>query len=236
MDIRRNLKTNWITLKRSYFFWIICLIDYIFLALYDTKTFLSINSYEQAIYRYNMQQFFIVLTIIFLVQPVFSEKTLRIMRNYMMIYNKNLKTEIYGVLLLNSIVNIVGFLSGQIILLLINIFASTEIYSDLWGVNMFVVVMEIQISLFLIMGLRLIFRKDMLVYSIFFMIIILSIASNNILFGIPLTMNMVGISSQEYYVTFGKELWIGRIILLAISIVLFKIGIKYFENNWKKEK
>lgn len=96
--------------------------------------------------------------------------------------------------------------------------------------------MEIQISLFLIMGLRLIFRKDMLVYSIFFMIIILSIASNNILFGIPLTMNMVGISSQEYYVTFGKELWIGRIILLAISIVLFKIGIKYFENNWKKEK
>ena len=158
------------------------------------------------------------------------------MKNYLLIYNKNIKTEIYSIFCVDSLVNIGAFLIGQVILLGINIVKAPQVYIQLWGVNLIIVTMEILISLLLIMGLRLLLKKDILVFCVFFIIVIFSIASNNILLGIPLTMNMVGISSQGYYVTFGKELWIGRIILFLVAFFIFKLGIKYFKYSWKREK
>ena len=72
MNIRQSLKIKWIILRRNYIFWGLCLVNYIFLALGDTKTILFFDNYEQAIYRYVVQQLFIVISSGFLLQPIFN--------------------------------------------------------------------------------------------------------------------------------------------------------------------
>lgn len=235
MNIKQYVKANWIELKRNKLFIFFCLFNYFFMALVDNKSFLFLNNYEMYIYRFVFQQLFIVVTSMFGVGILLSEKVLRSIREYMIIYAKNVSFDIYLRLGITCLVNVGFFILGQLILLFINIANSKEIFLSLWATNIGIVTLEIIVCTLFIMGLRLLLRKDIIVFPLFLVYILWSLTTNNVLYSLPLTMNIVGITEQRYYVTLGKKLWIGRILLLIVGSIIFKIGLNKFKSSCTKE-
>lgn len=235
MKISQKIKINWILLKRSSLFWIVSLFNYIVLAFLDNKSGVLLYSYEASIYRYTVQQIFIVITSIFLIQQLFNEKMLNTAKNYMVIYTHKITDDIYAVLAVNCLTNILFFFAGQLLLFTINIICIHQMQIRLWVVNLIIVSLEIVISQLLVMGLRLLFKKDILVFGMYFLLIITSLVINNVFICFPLTIHIVGFGSLEYYITFGKELWLGRILLLLLAGITFKAGITKLKISYKKE-
>lgn len=235
MNIKQYVKANWIELKRNKLFLTFCFFNYLFLALVDNKSFLLLDNYEMFIYRFVFQQLFIVVTSMFGVGILLSEKVLRSIREYMIIYAKSVSFDIYLRLGITCFVNIVFFILGQLLLLVLNIVNSKEFFFSLWATNIGIVSLEIIVCTLFIMGLRLLLRKDIIVFPLFLVYILWSITKNNVFYSLPLTMNIVGITEQRYYVMLGKELWIGRFILLIIGGIFFKIGLEKFKVSCTKE-
>lgn len=235
MKLKRDIATKLISLKRNVIFWILCIICYYVLALADMKSYFFINNYEQAIYRCNFQQVFIVFLCVFIVHITFHENELQSIKDYKIIYAKNIKQEMYSYLLTNMIVNIGAFLSGQLIASVVNIMLGGEIFVKLLVANFLIVSMEITAAILFIMAFRMIFRKDIVVYGVYYVLIIASLIWSNVYVSIPLTINIVGIEEQAYYVSFGKALWIGRIILVLSGSLFFILGAGKFERDCIKE-
>ncbi len=233
MNIGKIIQVKWHILKRSKLFYILITFNYFVLAFFDPKSAVLLPGVEQYIYRYNNQQFYIVLTSIFIVNILFNEKSLNSIKNYFVIYIKDVKTDIFGTFWIICISNIVAFSIGQSTLLLINFLYFQVVYLSLFFVNLAVVSMEIIICTLLVMSLRLLFKKDIFIIGIFIIIIFTSIAVNNVYISIPLTIKIL--EGEAYYLTYGMDLWLGRIFLLCSSFVIFIIGLKKFDNMLVKQ-
>ncbi|MBR6402658.1 MAG: hypothetical protein IKS48_04680 [Eubacterium sp.] len=197
----------------------------------DNKSYLLIKNYEQNIYRLLFQQVFIVFFSAVFVHFLFYEKELKSIKEYKIIYTLNIKNEIYSYFFAGMISFGILFLSGQIIGTVINLVLGGKIFPILLGANILVVSLEYATAVLLLMGLRLLFIKDIVVYGILYVVIFISMMTNNVFVSMPLSINILGVGNQEYYVDFRPGLWIGRLVLLSISVVVFKLGIYKFEKN-----
>lgn len=231
MKLRRDLITKIKLIKRNPVFWILCIFDFYILAFIDNKSYFMTNNYEQSIYRYNFQQVFIVFTCVFIVHIIFNEKELLSIKNYRIIYTSGIKQEMNASLLSNITIILASFWCGQFISLLVNLLLGGKIFVQLFFVNLLVVSMEIIASILLTMGFRMLFVKDMVVYGVYYALIVFFLIFNNVYISIPLTINILGIEEQGYYLSFDKALWIGRIILILIGMIIYKLGVKRFERN-----
>jgi hypothetical protein len=233
VGINTILRVKWSSLKRTKAFYFLIIFDYFLLALVDSKSCVLMPDVESYIYRFVFQQFFIVITSIFFVNLVFNEKTLDSIKNYMIIYVKDIKKEIYGTALLCIIVNVAALIVGQIILLIINYICYGKVLLTLSVVNFTVVVLQIVISILFVMSLRMYFKKDLLVYGLFYISILTLITINNVFITLPLTIKILGIGGEEYYITYGWQLWAGRVILLAIIFAAFRLSTRKLSKEWK---
>ncbi len=233
MGILTILRVKWSTLKRTRAFYFLIISNYFLLAMVDTKSWVLMPDIESYIYRYVFQQFFIVITSILLVQIVFNEKTIDSIKNYMIIYVKDLKKEIYGTALLCIIVNVAALFVGQIILLVINFIYYGKVLLSLSLVNFTIVSLQIIISILLVMSLRLRFKKNLLVFGLFYLIILTLITVNNVFITLPLTIKILGIGGEGYYITYGWQLWVGRVILLGIVYVAFRLSADRLGKEWR---
>lgn len=225
MDIYIILKVKWSALKRMKPFYFLIIFNYFLLAMIDTKSFVLMPNVEAYIYRYIFQQFYIVITSVLFVSIVFNEKMIDSIKNYMIIYIKDIKKEVYGCALLCIIVNVVAFFIGHIILLGINYIYYGKVLWSLSIVNFIIVSFEIVISILLTMSFRMYFKKNILVFGLFYLIILAMITLNNVFITMPLTIKILGIGGEAYYITYGWQLWVGRFTLLVISYVLFRLSI-----------
>ncbi len=233
MGIHTILRVKWSTLKRTRAFYFLIISNYFLLAMVDTKSWVLMPDIESYIYRYVFQQFFIVITSILFVQIVFNEKTIDSIKNYMIIYVKDLKNEIYGTALLCIIVNVAALFVGQIILLIINFIYYGKVLLPLSLVNLTIVSLQIIISILLVMSLRLRFKKNLLVFGLFYLIILTLITVNNVFITLPLTIKILGIGGEGYYITYGWQLWVGKVILLGIVYVAFRLSADRLGREWK---
>jgi hypothetical protein len=224
---------KWSALKRTKAFYLLIIFNYFMLAMVDTKSCVLMPDIESYIYRYVFQQIFIVITSVLFVHIVFNEKTIDSIKNYMIIYVKDIKKEIYGTTLLCIIVNVAALFVGQIILLIINYIYYGKVFLPLSIVNFCVVSLQIVISILFVMSLRMYFKKNLLVFGIYYLMIMAMITINNVFITMPLTIKIVGIGGEGYYMTFGWQLWIGRIILLVISYIAFRLSTNRLNKEWK---
>lgn len=228
MDQTYKVKSYNKLTRRNRLFLIVGSFNYILLALVDAKNIL-LKNYEQWIYRDVLQQIFITIMITFVVSSIFNENTLEQINSFFIIYNKKIKDEIYTIFFSIIWSNVAFFLIGQILSLVINAIMG-KIYLLLWIVNIITVILEMIICILFVMGIRMLFEKDIIVFTLFYLMVLTSIISNNVFISMPLTMNIVGIKEQGFYVSFGMELWIGRIFLLVIAFIIFNLGIKRYEK------
>ncbi|WP_066495550.1 hypothetical protein [Abyssisolibacter fermentans] len=227
------MRAKWNSLKRSKFFFFLMVFNYILLAIVDNKSILLMSGIEQYIYRYNFQQIFIVISSAIFVNILFNERSIDSIKNYLVIYIKDIKTEIYRIVLLISITNISAFIIGQLLVLVINYIYFGEVNVCLFFVNLAIVSLEIIICIIFVIGLRLLFKKDILVFGIFYLIILILLIINNVFVTIPLTIKILGLGGQGYYITYDPELWLGRIILLSISFIILKLSLQRFGKELK---
>lgn len=231
MNTRSVVKVKWHTLKRSRVFFLLIISNYYLLAFFDTKFPILMRGIEQHIYRFTHQQFYIVISCVLMVNIIFNEKYLDSIKNYLLIYIKDLKMDVYASFWVISLSNIFAFLLGQILLLLVNYYVHEEIILSLFLVNALIVSIEIMTAVLLVMALRLLLKKNILVYGIFTLIVFFSIAINNVFVSLPLTIRILGADENGYYLTYGINLWIGRIFLLSMSYSLFRFGLKKFTHD-----
>ena len=231
MNLKRDIFTKCALLKRNYIFWILCAFNFFALAMFDNKTYFVVENYEQCIYRYNFQQVFIIFTCIFMIHLMFNEGELIAIRDYKIIYTKSVQQEIKSYAYSGIIMLVVGFVSGQFLAFIINFLLGGKVYIELFLVNIVIVIAHISVAILLIMGLRMLFVKDIVVYGIYYVWIFVSLISGNVYVSMPLTIRIVGIEEQGYYVTFGKELWLGRVLLIILALFIYKIGVSRFEHK-----
>lgn len=207
-----------------------------FSCFFDTKFIALIREKEEYIYRFTHQQFFIVISCVIMVNIIFNEKYLRSINNYLLIYIGDVKKDIFASFFVITISNIVAFICGQSLLLLLNYIKYNQVIVSLFFVNIIVVSCEIATAVFLVMALRLILKKNILVYGMFSIIVFFSILINNVFVSIPLTIRILGADENGYYLTYGLNLWIGRMILLLLAYLLFGFGqSKFLVNNSVKD-
>ncbi|SHH27064.1 hypothetical protein [Tepidibacter thalassicus] len=227
------LRVKWNALKRTKAFYFLVIFNYFLLAMVDTKSFVLILGIESYIFRYVFQQFWIVITSALFVHIVFNEKTIDSIKNYMIIYVRDIKKEIYGSALLCIIVNVVALFIGQFILLIINYIYYRKVLLTLSIVNFIIVSLQIVISILFVMSLRMYFKKNLLVFGLFYLIIMLMITINNVFITMPLTIKILGIGGEGYYITYGWQLWVGRIILLVMSYIAFRLSTNKLNEELK---
>lgn len=231
MEIYTILKVKWNALKRTKTFYFLTIFNYFLLAMVDTKSLVFMPNVENYIFRFIFQQFCIVITSVLFINIVFNEKTIHSIKNYMIIYVKDINKEIYGTAILCIMVNVGTFFIGQVLLLIINYIHYGKVLLILPLVNFIIVSFQIVISTLFVMSLRVYFKKNLLVFGIFYLTILAMITINNVFITMPLTIRILGVSEGAYYVTYGWQLWVGRFILLAISYALFRLAT----NRLKKE-
>lgn len=230
MNFKRDVFTKCVLLKRNILFWIVYVFDFFVLALCDKKNLFVTESYGRCIYRCISQQVYIVFTCIFIIHLIFNERELIAIRDYKMIYYKSVQQEIRASACAVIIVQVLGFICGQLFAMIINSLLGGKVYIGLLLVNMAVVSAQIVIAVFLIMGLRMIFIKDIAVYGIYYVWILISLLFQSVYVSMPITIKIAGEEAGGYYYSFGKELWIGRLLLLTVAFLIYKLGENRFCN------
>lgn len=233
MTIYTILHVKWSSLKRKKTFYLLILFNYFLLAMVDTKSFVLMSGVDDYIFRYVMQGVYIVIMIPLFVDIIFNEKTIDIIKNYMIIYVKDIRKEIYGTTLLCIIVNIVALFIGQMVVLSINYIYFGKVPLTLAIVNFIIVSIQIIISILFAIYLRLYFKKSLIVYAFFYLTIMAMISINNVFITLPLTIKILGTGGQGYYITYGWQLWTGRIILLLLSYTAFRFSTNRLIKEWK---
>ena len=230
MSFKRDVFTKCALLKRNILFWIIYILNFFLLAACDNKTFFVTGSYGMGVYRCVYQQVIIVFTCIFIVHMIFNENELIAIKDYKIIYTKSAQHEIRSSACTTMIVLVSGFICGQFLAMIINSLLGGRVYIGLLLVNMAVVSTQIAFAVFFIMGLRMIFIKDIAVYGIYYVFLLASLLSESVYISMPITIKIAGDEAMGYYYSFGKELWIGRLLLLIVAFLTYRIGEKRFCN------
>ena len=55
-------------------------------------------------------------------------------------------------------------------------------------------------------------------------------AFQSVYVSMPITIKIAGEEAGGYYYSFGKELWIGRLLLLTVAFLIYKLGENRFCN------
>lgn len=230
MNFKRDVLTKCILLKRNILFWIIYLLIFFVLAFCDNKNFFVTESYGIGVYRCIYQQVIIVFTCIFIAHMIFNESELIAIKDYKIIYTKSVQHEIRSSACAAIIVLVMGFICGQFLAMIINFLLGGKVYIELLLVNMAVVIAQIAFAVFFVMGLRMIFIKDIAVYGIYYSFLLVSLLSESVYISMPITIKIAGDEAMGYYYSYGKELWIGRLLLLVAAFLTYRIGEKRFCN------
>ena len=166
--LNRNFQIKWNIFKRNKYMWIYLLFNYIFLALIDKKGHIFLENNFLYAYRFISQQLYIVFTLIFFINIFINEKFMKIIKNFMIIYIEEIRKELRTIIIFSIFINILMFLFGQIFLGTVNFIYFSNIPLHFLIVNFLATSIEIITMIFLITGIRLLFRKSIFVYSIYY--------------------------------------------------------------------
>ena len=72
--------------------------------------------------------------------------------------------------------------------------------------------------------------STMIVYGIYYVWILISLLFQSVYVSMPITIKIAGEEAGGYYYSFGKELWIGRLLLLTVAFLIYKLGENRFCN------
>lgn len=230
----KTIISQWNNLMRQKLYVILCIVLYIFLALYDNRNGFFIVDLDGQIYRHIFQQLVIVFANIILTMCVINEQFFIVYENMLKLYLKNEKQFYLYLMLMLYGATIIPFLIGQGLYLGLSMWMGNFISMKLWLVNIAVVMCEILITLNLSAALNLFLKKDILVYITYYLMVFTMMVTGNVYVTLPLTMSVLG--TEGYYYSFDAPLWIGRCILLALSTGLVYTGAVFFLDKKHDEK
>lgn len=205
---------------------------YIVLTFADIKTIGLIMSKESYIFRLIHQQIFIIFFLPLLVRLIFNEKTINLLKGYMVIYVNDLRGDLKSTLVTLALINMIFFAVGQGIFSLINYAVCRVVLIDFIIENTFIVFMEICTVLLIMMVLILKFKKDIFVFTIYYSLIVISLMINEVYVTIPLTVKILGNVLLGYSNNYGFLLWFSRMYLLAASYFLYKFVLIKFNKQF----
>lgn len=230
----KTIISQWRNLKRQKVYMLSCMVFYLFLAIFDNRNLFYLADLDAQMYRHIFQQFILVFGNILLTMCVLNEQFFIVYENMLKLYLKNEKRFYCSLMLVLYGAAVVPFLLGQGLFLGLSLWMGSFISIKLWLVNIVVVLCEILITLNLSAALNLFLKKNMLVYIAYYLVLFTMMVTDNVYVGLPLTMSIL--DSQGYYYTFSAPLWIGRLILLTISMGGVYMGIQFFLGNKHGEK
>ena len=129
--------------------------------------------------------------------------------------------------------HIIAFCGGQCLGMMMHIVHDSNIPIVLWCVNLIIVAVEIISAIVLLMGLILLFRKNLIACLAYYLIIIVLGGVNSIYCALPLNAGLL--ITEQYYRYFGIPLWIGRIGVLLFTCMIFIIGLNKI-NRYIKDQ
>lgn len=193
---------------------------YIIFGLIDTKFRFILTKDYMFSYRFITQQIVVFFTIPYIVNKYLNEKFIRIINNYMKLYIKDLKKYINKIMFRLIFTNISFFLIGQLIFLAIN--KNINIHYVIF------MIMEIVIAILMIFSMSLYFNKNIIVYGIYYILLILGAVVNK--FWISLILTIKILDSDILY------LYLSRIIMLLIFTVIYIVIKNVFVKSVEGDK
>lgn len=231
MKISNILKYQLLNIKRYKLYYIYIAIAYFLLPIFGVNGKVNIINISDYIYRFNFQQIIIIYSNILITFLLLNEEVFKLFESYLYLYIKNIQNYLYSAFLLLCLTNIIPFIVGETVSLIINYIYFGSIPIELIIVHILIVSMEIISSVFLSMSLILMLKNRVLALTIYIIVLTVLMISNNIYLSLPLPMSLI----QDHYETFSISLWIGRIILLGISVAIFHIArIRFIDSAHSK--
>ncbi len=221
------LKYQWNILKRSKLFYVLIGINYIIFALWVWHYGFVADNINEFAYKLLIQQLFIGFSCVFFIGILLNKDTLHMIREYVVIHVKDVASYIYRSIILVCVINNVLFTLSNMMLLLIQIIWNKPVYLELFFKNLIIVNIGIIVSLVLITVFRLLFKKDIFVYTLYYLFVLLTIVINSKYIALPLTARTYQLESDFF------TLFMGRLVLFIISFILLKIGVKKFIREMK---
>ena len=213
--------------RRAYYLY--CVVIYFLLAFVDDSN-LWIDHYDEYVNRCADQQIVICIALVFVIIMVISEEYLEIYKNLFCIYIQN-PGGYFGTMAVSTIIaNVVPFILGQIVFLILNAIVTGFMPWELVFSNILIVIMEIISLVLFSIGLFLIYQKLILVVFMFIFTTLLSAILSSSYISIPLIASITKVTSGGYY-TFPISLWVGRILIISICLLFFYIAIKRFTSK-----
>lgn len=224
MKITSNLKYQLLNVKRYKLYFIYITIIYLIYPVFGVTGELYLVNVVYYIDRFNSHQMITIYSNILITFLLLNEEVFKLFESYLYLYVKNIKNYLYSVFILLCLTHIISFVIGGAISYTINYLYFGVLPIKLIIVHTLIFSMEIISSVFLSMSLIIIFKNRVLALAIYIIVLTILMISSNIYLSLPLPMSL----TQDYYETFAPSLWVGRIILMVISAVLFCFASKRF--------
>lgn len=173
---------------------------YIVFGIIDTKFHFILTTEYMVSYRFITHQIIILFTIPYIVNKYINEKNIRIISNYLKLYIKDLEKYIGRILFDVVFTNVLFFLIGQVVFFIIN--RNINIHYVLF------MIIEILISIIVIFSMSLYFNKNIIVYGIYYILLILGLVINKCWVSLVLTIKLL--DDNILY------LYLSRIIILVL--------------------
>lgn len=184
------------------------------------------KSYEDYIFRYNGQQYYIILTIVFFLVLFMKEEFFSGYESIILPHVKKEKKYFGALFLTVYIYNLIPFMVISLAVFVVNGLKSAYYPVGLFCVNLMLVGMEMAAALLLGIGFFVLMKKSLLVFLSYFLVIEILTSTGNVFCSLPLTFAIV--QNQGYYFTFAAPLFIGRFLILVFAYLIYKICVSAF--------
>lgn len=211
---------NFITLTFVSFF-ILCFVD--------MKSFGMISTEEAMLFRLLSQQVFLIFLLPLCILSVLNQKFIQIQKNYLVIYTNNEVLIIKKSANLMMIVQLVSYTMGQLFFVFVNYVYTRNLYIRYLNFHL-ITILEIIAMSYIIVSFLLILKKNLFVFTVYYVLILLLLVYNNGYISIPMTVKNIHLLSDTTF-----QLFLSRVVWIIVSLISFRVSLILYKNCFYEE-
>lgn len=232
-EFDKNLRCNIKYLKRSKIYLLYAIVIFIIMPLTKFEGKLMIENLEttkEYFSKFTFNGMIIIFSLGFLVFTIINEEFFEFFDEIIRINLKNIRMYFHSIYIVLILSTVIPYIIGQVLLGLRIHLKNGNLELRIIFMNSLVVILEIAAALFLVIGIYLLIKKDLISQILYICIIMGLLMCNSVYFALPISINIM--ETQGYYMTFGLPLWIGRGIILALCIGVYWVALRRFEKQF----
>lgn len=203
--------------------------SFFILCFVDMKSFGMISTEEAMLFRLLSQQVFLTFLLPLCILSVLNQKFIQIQKNYLVIYTNNEVLIIKKLVNLMMIVQLVSYTMGQLFFGFVNYVYTGNLYIRYLNFHL-ITILEIIAMSYIIVSFLLILKKNLFVFTVYYVLILLLLVYNNGYISIPMTVKNIHLLSDTTF-----QLFLSRVVWIIVSLISFRASLILYKNCFYEE-